>query len=125
MLQILYSGMPLLQPGTAGIPWWELESLKVGCRMHHLEKASLFCFGSAPLVTNPSSGEHEGPGQTNSGEGRKEEHRAASSLPGLMQQDEAKASSLCRILHPAVRSQILEDIAPLTTWCHVIIIFGI
>lgn len=56
MLQILYSGMSLLQPGTAGIPWWKLESLKAACRMYHLERASPFCFCSAPLVTNPSSG---------------------------------------------------------------------
>lgn len=38
-------------------------------------------------------------------------------LPGLMQQDEAEANNLCRIPHAAVTSQILEDIAPLTTWC--------
>lgn len=57
--------------------------------------------------------------------GERRSPEAASTLPGLMQQDEAEASSLCSIPHPAVRSQILEDIASLTTWCHVIIVFGI
>lgn len=50
---------------------------------------------------------------------------AANTLPGLMQQDEAEANNLCRIPHAAVTSQILEDIAPLTTWCHVIIVCGV
>lgn len=57
--------------------------------------------------------------------GERRSTEAASTLPALMQQDEAEASSLCRFPHPAVRSQILEDIAPLMTWCHVIIVFGI
>lgn len=64
-------------------------------------------------------------GHTNVERGERRSTEAGSILPGLMQQDEAEAGSLCRIPHAAVTSQILEDIAPLATWCHMIIVSGV
>lgn len=50
---------------------------------------------------------------------------AASTLPGLVQQDGAEAGRQRRFPRLAARSHLLENIAPLTTWCHVVILFGI
>lgn len=45
---------------------------------------------------------------------------AASTLPGLMQQDRAEAGRQCKFPHPAARPHLLENISPLLTWCHVL-----
>lgn len=72
MLQILDSGMSLLQPGTVGIPWWKLETwrLDVGCttcRRHLFSAFVVPLWLQTPRVDS----------RTNSGEGRKEEHRGS------------------------------------------------
>lgn len=95
--------------------------------MNHLRKAPLlpFCGWSPPRLQTTAVGSVKGQDIRMVERGGRRSTEAASTRPGLTQQDGAEAGRQCRFPHPAVRSHLLESIVPLMTWCHVVILFGI
>lgn len=88
--------------------------------MNHLGQAPLFSFCGCPPVDSV-----KGQDRQMVERGGRKRAEPASTLPGLMQQGGAEAGSQYRFPHPAARSCLLQNIAPLMTWCHVVILFGI